>query len=37
MKDGIILIDKEEGMTSRAVDNALGKKFGTRKIGHLGI
>lgn len=36
MKDGIILIDKEEGMTSRAVDNALGKKFGTRKIGHLG-
>lgn len=34
--DGIILIDKEEGMTSRQIDNAIGKRFGTRKVGHLG-
>ncbi len=34
--DGIILIDKEEGVTSRWVDNAIGKRFGTRKVGHLG-
>lgn len=36
MNDGIILLDKEAGLTSRAVDNLLQKKLGTRHIGHLG-
>lgn len=36
MQSGIILLDKEKGMTSRDVDNALQKKFGTKKVGHLG-
>lgn len=36
MQNGIILLDKEAGMTSRDVDNALEKKLGIKKIGHLG-
>ncbi len=36
MKDGIILINKEKGMTSRQVDNHLGNLFSTKKVGHLG-
>ena len=36
MKDGILLIDKPEGMTSRAIDNKIGKILGNRKVGHLG-
>lgn len=36
MLDGIILINKKEGVSSRMVDNRLGKLFNTRKIGHLG-
>jgi tRNA pseudouridine55 synthase len=36
MENGIILLDKEAGLTSREVDNALEKKLGTKKIGHLG-
>lgn len=36
MKDGIILIDKESGMTSRDVVNVISKKFNTRKVGHTG-
>lgn len=36
MADGIVLIDKAEGMTSRAVDNALQHRFSTRRVGHLG-
>ena len=36
MNDGILFIDKPEGMTSRQVDNAIGKLFHTRKVGHLG-
>ncbi|MCR5349259.1 MAG: tRNA pseudouridine(55) synthase TruB [Bacilli bacterium] len=34
--NGLILLDKPEGMTSRAVDNALQRLFHTRKVGHLG-
>jgi len=36
MENGIILLDKEKGLTSRQVDNALEKRLGTRKVGHLG-
>ncbi len=36
MKDGILLIDKPAGMTSRAIDNKIGKILGNRKVGHLG-
>src|SRR5574344_800794 len=36
MKNGILLVDKEAGLTSRDVDNALQKRFATRKVGHLG-
>ena len=34
--DGIILIDKEKGLTSRDVVNNVIKKIGTKKIGHTG-
>ena len=34
--DGILLIDKESGMTSRDVVNVVGKILGTKKIGHTG-
>jgi tRNA pseudouridine55 synthase len=36
MENGIILIDKEVGMTSREVDNAIMKKFSSPHVGHLG-
>lgn len=36
MLDGIILLDKKEGVTSRSVDNLMQRKFQTRKVGHLG-
>ena len=36
MLEGIFLIDKEAGMTSRKVDNILGKRYGTHAVGHLG-
>jgi tRNA pseudouridine55 synthase len=36
MENGILLIDKEAGFTSRDVDNALEKKFQTKRVGHLG-
>jgi tRNA pseudouridine55 synthase len=36
MDSGIIFLDKEVGMTSRYVDNAIMKRFNTRKVGHLG-
>ena len=36
MKDGILLIDKEAGVTSRFVDNKVQHLFQTRKVGHLG-
>lgn len=35
-QDGILLIDKEEGLSSRSVDNRVGRLLGTRKAGHLG-
>ena len=36
MKDGIILINKPSGMTSRDVVNIISKKMNTRKVGHTG-
>jgi tRNA pseudouridine55 synthase len=36
MENGIILLDKEAGLTSRDVDDQLQKRFGTKKVGHLG-
>lgn len=36
MVNGIFLIDKEKGITSRRVDNLIGKRFGTHSVGHLG-
>lgn len=36
MKNGILLIDKPEGMTSRDVVNKLNHVLGTKKIGHTG-
>ncbi|MBP5092354.1 MAG: tRNA pseudouridine(55) synthase TruB, partial [Bacilli bacterium] len=36
MKDGILFVDKDAGMTSRQVDNAIQRLFHTRKVGHLG-
>ena len=34
--DGILIIDKESGMTSRDVVNIVGKNYKTKKIGHTG-
>lgn len=36
MKNGIILLDKDENITSRAIDNKIGKILGIKKVGHLG-
>ncbi len=36
MNDGIILLDKEAGVTSRKVDNLIQRKFAPCKAGHLG-
>lgn len=36
MKDGVLLIDKERGWTSRDVCNKLQNIFDTKSIGHLG-
>ena len=36
MKNGILLIDKPQGLTSRDVVNFISKKLGTRKVGHTG-
>lgn len=36
MESGFLIIDKPVGMTSRMVDNAIGRLFHTRHIGHLG-
>ncbi|MCD8203719.1 MAG: tRNA pseudouridine(55) synthase TruB [Coprobacillus sp.] len=35
-RDGLILVDKEKGMTSREVTNYISKLFGVKKSGHLG-
>ncbi len=34
--DGIIIIDKEKGFTSRDIVNKVGKVLGTKKVGHTG-
>ena len=34
--DGILIIDKPEGVTSHDVVQAIRKRFGMRKVGHLG-
>jgi len=34
--NGIIIIDKPEGYTSRDIVNIIGKKFKTKKVGHTG-
>ena len=34
--DGILLVNKPIGSTSRDVVNALMKKFNTKKMGHTG-
>ena len=34
--DGIILVDKPKGITSRDVVNEISKKFHTKKVGHTG-
>ena len=34
--DGILIVDKPKGYTSRDVVNIVGKKFGTKRIGHTG-
>lgn len=36
MKSGILLIDKEKGLTSRDVVNIISRKLNTRKVGHTG-
>ncbi len=36
MQNGILIINKEKGMTSRDVVNILTKTFNTKKIGHTG-
>ena len=36
MENGIVLLDKDAGMSSRDVDDALEKLFQTKKVGHLG-
>lgn len=34
--DGILIINKDKGLTSRNIDNKIGKIFNTKKVGHLG-
>ena len=34
--DGLLLINKEKGMTSRDVVDIISKKFNTKKVGHFG-
>ena len=36
MQSGILFLDKEAGLTSRKVDNTIGRYFHTKKVGHLG-
>lgn len=36
MINGVFLIDKERQITSRKVDNLIGKKFSIKKVGHVG-
>lgn len=34
--DGLLIVDKEKGYTSRDIVNIIGKKFKTKKVGHTG-
>ena len=34
--DGILIVNKEKGYTSRDIVNIIGKKFKTKKVGHTG-
>lgn len=34
--DGVLLVNKESGLTSRDVVNIISKKFNTKKVGHTG-
>ena len=34
--NGILVIDKEKGYTSRDIVNIVSKKLGTKKVGHTG-
>lgn len=34
--NGLLLINKDKGMTSRSVDNKIMRHFKTRRVGHLG-
>lgn len=36
INSGILLVNKEAGMTSRRVGNLVGQKFNVKKVGHLG-
>ena len=36
MVQGALLINKNEGCTSRQIDVEISKKFHTKKVGHLG-
>src|SRR5262245_61182715 len=36
LMNGVFVIDKPEGMTSREVVNDVGRRFGVAKAGHLG-
>lgn len=36
MKDGIIFLDKPKGLITRKVDNALGRHYKNKRVGHLG-
>ena len=36
MKNGVLLVDKPKGVTSRDVVNMICKKFNTKKVGHTG-
>ena len=36
MIDGVLIVDKPQGITSRDVVNSLMKKFNIKKIGHTG-
>lgn len=36
MKSGVLIIDKDKGITSRDVVNIISKKFGIKRVGHTG-
>lgn len=34
--DGVLVVNKDKGFTSRDIDNIISKKIGTKKVGHTG-